>query len=264
MRTEVAMFRYIVHPKSITATPKRLSAALGAQGLQPYPAPNVEPHYAAAFFIRAEDLFLIYPTPQYVREGASAEYTALYEFFSRHKFGQRRRLQKAELPIPDTIGRRGEHIPANPLGYIVRPLRHSGGRHYRRTHNPADFVEGEEYLSAVFPKNREFRVICCRGERVVTLEKHPPAGAGPAEAWNYHAGASFRSIADAANDPLAPTKLYERIREVPFLRLADLLGIDVMMAADGRYALLEVNTCPGLAIANNLRAVVECLRSLRA
>src|ERR1700721_3919863 len=43
MPAGTAMFRFIVHPKSITATPKRLAGALAVQGLQPYPAPGGQP-----------------------------------------------------------------------------------------------------------------------------------------------------------------------------------------------------------------------------
>lgn len=145
----------------------------------------------------------------------------------------------------------------------MRPLRHSGGRDYRHTQDPADFVEGKEYLSSVFLKRREFRVIVCHGGQVVTLEKDPPAGADPAGPWNHAAGARFRTIENAGADPLAQTDLYGRLGTVPFLRHAHLLGIDVMMAADGRYVLLEVNTCPGLGIERNRRAVADRLRAER-
>jgi len=246
--------RYVVHPTGITGTPQRLAEALTAQGLRAYPSPELAPQ-SLSF---AEDVFLIYPPPGYLR-GAGAEYGALYGFFSRNKLGQRRRLAAAGLPVPATIGRHGQPIAPSPLGYIVRPLRHAGGRDYRRTDDPGDFVEGEQYLSAVFPKQRELRVICCRGERVVTLEKDPPAAAGPADPWNHEAGARFRTIERAADDPLVQTGLYERLPAVPFLAPAHLLGIDVMLAADARYAILEVNACPGLAIERNLRAVAERL-----
>lgn len=139
--------------------------------------------------------------------------------------------------------------------YIVRPLRHSQGQSYSLRSNETDYEAGREYIQEVYPKNHEYRVIICRGEPLITLYKRRPEGLHFADAWNHTNGSSFVTVHNPDNDRLRHTDLYNRIRSFPLFKSLDLIGLDVMTAKRGLYAVIEVNLCPALTIDNNLERI---------
>jgi hypothetical protein len=146
--------------------------------------------------------------------------------------------------------------------YIVRPLRHTQGRGWRTTDDPTDFIEGQEYIQAVYPKNHEYRVIAVRGEPLITLLKRVPEGFPRSQPWNHTNGSSFVTVTDPYLDRLRHCDIYDRIQSSPLLRSIDLAGIDIMYRREGEYAVAEVNLCPSLQIPTNLEKVARYVHSL--
>jgi hypothetical protein len=146
--------------------------------------------------------------------------------------------------------------------YIVRPLRHSRGEGWRTTEDPTDFIEGQEYIQAVYPKNHEYRVIAVRGEPLITLLKRVPEGFPRSQPWNHSNGSSFVTVNDLSLDRLRHTNVYDLIRSSKLLQSIDLAGIDIMYRRENEYAVTEVNLCPSLQIPPNLEKVSRYVRSL--
>ena len=141
--------------------------------------------------------------------------------------------------------------------YIVRPLRHSGGRGYRITSSPTDFEEGREYIQEVYPKNHEYRIIVVRGKPLFTLYKRHPNLAQD-QPWNHANGSSFVTVDNPDNNRLRHTDIYERISNASgLLNNLDLVGIDVMYAKRGEYVVTEFNLCPAITLEHNIQKVKE-------
>ena len=149
----------------------------------------------------------------------------------------------------------GQQHPDEQCQFIVRPLRHSQGQSYSLRSNETDYAAGREYIQEVYPKNHEYRVIIVRGEPLITLYKRRPEGLHFADAWNHTNGSSFVTVNHPDNDRLRHTDLYDRIRSFPLFKSLDLIGLDVMTAKRGYYAVIEVNLCPALTINNNLERI---------
>lgn len=141
------------------------------------------------------------------------------------------------------------------LRYVVRPLKHYGGLHYRITHNPCDFRPGQEYISELYEKDHEFRIILVRGEPLITMYKRTPNGLDNSQPWNHSNGSRFETVRDLSSSRLQHTDVFERIRASKLLKVFDLCALDILYKRGGDYKVCELNLCPAITLPENLEKV---------
>jgi hypothetical protein len=251
--------RFIIRPSDIRRTPRELASRFAVETRR-YPS------RIRTVFDYRRDLFLIYPPPQSVynrpSRGANGQfqsvypYERLYSFFSSNKAAQRQTLKLNGIPVPETYTDRYEAAYAIGGTWIVRPLRHSGGQGYRITTNATDFQHGE-YLSRVFPKDHEYRIIFVLGEPLITLYKRVPEGLSPQLPWNHANGSTFVTVNDIRKCRLSRTNIYDVLRSLPIIKYGHIIAADILWSNGNGYVICELNTCPGLTIDNNLERVAS-------
>jgi glutathione synthase/RimK-type ligase-like ATP-grasp enzyme len=248
----------VVRPRGIKTTPRALAEDLDW-------TTRAYPNRSRLSLDYRTDFFMAPVAPEFVRN-APAGYTDLYHFLSRNKYAQRKALAALGLPTPRTVG---SHTQARELfgdgrgRFVVRPMRHSGGQGYRVTEIPTDFVEGQEYLSELYPKKREYRVVFVFGNPRISLRKKPH-GETPEESPWGHANSRFQTINNTAESRLAQTDFYWRAAHCPLVRSAHILALDILYnerREDDPYVVLEANTCPGLTIDDNRTKIVEAIQA---
>ena len=250
--------RYVVRPPSILTTPRALANQFGCT------TRNGRNQQTFSF---TRDFFLYYPHPSKMVDINAEEYRELHTFTRATKPAQRALLHNYRIPTPETYNSKSSGevatVTSGRPGYIVRPLRHSGGVSYRITQDRNDFIEGQEYISRIFPKSFEYRIITCFGEVICTLLKVPPADARPEDAWNHNNGSHFTTVNNPLNNRLRFTSVYEDCLRVPIIKQAHLCGIDVLLAKDPwRYVICELNFCPSLTIETNLQKVISHVQNI--
>lgn len=233
------MIRYIVRPKGIRSTPRRLVTELGARDTRVVNARNTR-------FDINQDLLLAIPSVCPVN-ALPWKFDNLHNFYTRDKYGQRCILQSEGVKTPlDYEAHEGR--------YVIRPTRHMGGLDYTVQDGPS--CAAGYYASPLFAKTREYRVIYMRGRRVATYLKKTTGDIDMEQPWNHDtAGATFMTINREINDKLRGTSYYQDMAGLlscqnPIgLNYAGLLAVDVMYRdADEAYAVCEVNFAPGLSI----------------
>jgi hypothetical protein len=276
------MPRYVLRPSTIMRTPRLLATAMASETRR-YPS------LRRGRFDPSRDFFLVYPPPSMI-EGLSGQalqdYTKLQGFYSANKYDQRRiisghtsrGLESGGIVTPvsyathadaqsrgtgsdRSLSTRDSTVsPAPPSStqlYIVRKLRHAQGKDYRVTSSILDFEEGKEYISELFPKTREYRIIYVFGEPLLILRKKAPEDLGPEQPWNHANGSFFQTVKNWKTCRLTPTGVIEKLREAFFIKHAHIVGVDVMLSKDGEYSVLECNACPSLLIEDNLHKVAD-------
>jgi hypothetical protein len=251
------MTRFVVRPASIRRTPRELASLLDAKTRR-YPSNT------SVLFNYQSDFFLTYPPPSHIENQGRSEhgqftapfsYAALHSFYSSNKFSQRSQLSQARVPTLESYNSRDEAAHANPGQFVVRSLRHSGGRDYRITQDATDFVEGREYIARVYPKTAEYRLIYVLGKPLILLKKKNPTNIPPELPWNHTNGSSFYTINDIPSSKIARSGLITKLTAVPIIIHAHLAAVDILWSDDRPPAVCEVNTCPGLSIEANLEKV---------
>lgn len=281
--------RYIIRPKGLLTTPSLLKVCLGAKRTIT-PESTRRPDWFQDFFLtyppietfaHETDLHHILrgqtrhqpsaPRPGHPVESWMEAYGLCRQFAAGSKPVQRVHLTRDGFPCPPTATTHGDASNLGRLAadanypsrsYIVRPLRHRSGQGWRLTEDCSDFIEGQEYIQSVYPKNHEYRVIVVRGVPIITLLKRVPDNTPRSSPWNHSCGSVFITVTDPSNDRLRRTDVYERIRESRLFRNLDLVGVDVMYRRDNQYALSEINLCPALQITSNLEKVARHVLSL--
>lgn len=252
------MIRYVVRPSGILSTPTRLKDALSAHSVVKY-SDNKR-------FKPLVDFFLAYPPEGRIEPAPGLEYSTLRHFFLSNKYEQRRAIHAAGLSVPETIGINLEATVPEPLqtsisreAFVIRPMRHMGGNGWRLD---TEYDPRQEYASRLFPKEREYRVIYCRGKHVVTLSKRVPTGLGTDRPWNHTLGCRFNSLNDERTTKLyRNTDFYTHADCSTVVRNADLVAVDVMMSADNRYAVCEFNFAPSISIQRTLDKIKEIVNA---
>lgn len=253
--------RHIVRPPHILSTPRLLMETLGAKRTRKYPDDRLRQRP----YKFDEDLFLIYPPPSLVEANDATAYRELQAFYSSTKPTQRGLLEQFGVRVIPFATRKDaarEELPNKKLVrediYIVRPYRHSAGKDYKVTHSPDDFVEGREYISVFFPKKREFRVIFCKGEPIITLRKRVPEGVDNIQPWNHANGSVFVTVEHEENNHLLKTTCMDDLSQCPIINRSHLIGVDILLDKGSKnYAVLEVNTCPAVTLEHNLEKVKQ-------
>lgn len=250
---------FVVRPRAIRRSPRRLALDLGCQTRR---YPNLQP---VVFDYRRDFLTVpVYP-PSIVN--FPPEYLQVMAFARKNKYDQRRSLTDAQIPAPSAAK---DYITAATLTgdrFVVRPLRHSRGLGYRVVSDRLDFVERREYISDLYPKRREYRVIFVFGKPLIYMRKKPNEGVQTDAPWG-HLNARFQTINDVAGCRLAATDCVPRLSELPVVRAAHIIAADIVFAGSANpsmpYAVLELNFCPGLEIDSNRVKVVEAIRTRAA
>lgn len=250
---------FVVRPKGILGTPKKVADDLEWR-LRKYPNPR--------FPNRTYDLrrdFLMMPVDPAHLTNVTRKYLDYYHFTTRHKYGQRLLLRDAGIPVPATAGTTGEAwgFAFDPgLRFVVRPLRHSGGRRYRVTESPTDFNPGLEYISVLFPKKREYRVIFVYGKPTVWLRKKPNEGVDEAAPWGA-INSFFQTIDDVTGCRLSATDCVPRLSDFSVVKGAHIIAADILFNkdCDPKYTVLELNACPALQIDDNRAKIVEAIEN---
>jgi hypothetical protein len=245
---------FVVRPKNIKGTPFAVAHDLGCQ-TRFYPNEK----RVRRFDFRT-DFFMVPVTQQQVTN-APDTYVDFLLFAAANKYGQRKRLEAAGIPVPRVAGSTGEASELGGSQYVVRPLRHSRSQHYRVTENRLDFVAGKEYISELYPKRREYRVIFVFGKPLIWLRKKPNEGIDEAAPWG-HLNSRFQTIHDIPNCKLTLTDCVDRLSAFAPIRGSHICAADVLYNSKekSKYVVLELNFCPALDIDNNREKVVAAIQ----
>lgn len=157
-------------------------------------------------------------------------------------------MQKAGVPVPETWDAREFHraLPGDNGGYVLRPAKHSQGKQlwygsFDDICREIDYrcMQGG-YVSRKINKVAEYRVFVVNGKVVAVAQKTP---ADPnAVAWNVAQGGRFDNVrwGDWQLPVLQAGILAALISKTDFC------GVDVMVDADGKPYVLEVNSAPSM------------------
>jgi hypothetical protein len=261
----MTVIRYIVRPRNILTTPRLLKEALGARRTLGWPT---EGSRKPSWF---KDFFLYYPHIEELEETHTNAWTqtqldtyrSCRDFQSSNKPTQRGYLAEAGFRTPATYTLHSDCIGDDDgvEHYVVRPLRHSRGLNYRIIDDPTTGWDPQtEYISELYPKRHEYRVIVSRGVPIITLLKRIPEGLSSSLPWNHANGSTFITVTDPQHNRLRHTNVYDIIRSSTLLRGFDLVGLDVMYGREGDYRVCELNLCPAMTINTNLQKVAQHVR----
>jgi hypothetical protein len=249
---------FVVRPKGIRGTPHSLAMALGGQ-TRFYPNPK----HSRPFSYR-RDFFMTPVAPQHVTD-APAGYGTLYNFLTRNKYGQRKTLESHGIPVPRLAADAEAARTLTGTEFVVRPLRHSRGVGYRVTNDRLDFAPGTEYISELYAKRREYRVIFVFGNPLIWLRKKPGEGVDYTQPWGHHNGSFFQTINDIPRCKLSGNGIdvVPRLVACPVVRAAHIVAADILYSskAEHQAVVLELNACPSLYIEANQAKVVEAIRA---
>jgi len=188
--------------------------------------------------------------------------SSLHTFFSKNKYEQRKEIGVQGICVPPSAITQAEanELPNYGLGFVSRPFHHRGGSGWNRVDSTGAW-NGSGYLSPIFPKRFEFRVIFVLGRPLITLRKRVTER-DPTVPWNHTMGSTFITVNDPNNNYITKyTDLVDRLCTLPIIMMSDLIGVDVMMNSNHEYQVCEFNTCPALTIENNLSSIIEYIQN---
>lgn len=251
--------RYIVRPSGILTTPNALKEALGA-------AQVVKASFSRERLSLAKDFFFAYPDPAVMAwggiEGQKASYHRLYGFFCNNKYYQRAAMHNAGLKVPVTLGINATAPDLATSRNVIRPYRHMAGQGFEVvTGVPNQSRPG--YISQVFNRTHEYRVIYVFGERVATLLKRVPSALTQEQPWTHGNGVTFSHLsAPVANHRLTSRGFYSAAEAFFVTQQAHICAYDVMVSEDS-YAVSELNFCPSLKVDDRIAKVAARIRAVR-
>jgi hypothetical protein len=237
--------RFVIRPDGMMTTPKAIAIGLGAKT-------------RAASWFRTQPRGHRY-TPDWNRDFFMAYVPGvgvpeeLLHFYTRHKGGQRALIRASGVKVPDDY-------PADV--WVRRPIRHSCGVGFEviRGEHP-EYNPNTHYISPLFPKQWEYRLVYVRGVHTVTLYKRVNEDTPPDVPWNHTHGATFVTTEDWNTCRLRHTSVLADLANNPITNNAHLVAVDVMLrnrrGGIWEYAVAEFNFCPSLSIETNLQKVIE-------
>lgn len=131
-------------------------------------------------------------------------------------------------------------------GVIVRPYKHAQGRRTHLCHTDGGLIQAVMncgrgyYISDYIQKVAEYRVAIVQGRAVWVVQKTP--GNPEDVAWNVARGGRFDNIRWKE----WPLKVVRTAIEAFNLSSLDFGGVDVMVDAEGKAYVLEINSAPSL------------------
>lgn len=157
-------------------------------------------------------------------------------------------MQAAGVPVPKTWATWMEFVSDNPdQQVVIRPAAHAQGRNLfvfnGRDRNLASKCTefGTFYISALIQKVAEYRVFVCQNRAVWVAKKTP--GNPDQVAWNVAQGGRFDNVR-WGDWPLAVIKAALAAAKVAAPAGLTFCGVDVMVDAEGKPYVLEVNSAP--------------------
>ena len=238
----------VVRPRTMRKTPRRLKDYLGFQRTYAYPNRQRLP-----VFSWNTDLLIAVPEAHHVRD-APAEFSTLRRLYAADKWKQRLWLHENGFPTPLQVE------DANV--YVRRPKRHHSGIGFQciDSESPIPLQEliahnnvADNYLSPLFRRTQEYRIVMHKGQVVFTILKRNDADLDQTQAWNGANGSYFVTVRNPDNNRLRHTDCAERLINNPVLASAHLLGVDILYnSADNTYCIVEINFAPSMTIESNL------------
>lgn len=145
------------------------------------------------------------------------------------------------------------------ISFIVRPNVHAQGKNVHHCKTPYEvslecgvYGEGHYYISEFIDKKSEFRVFVVSG-RVACVAKKTPADE-KAIAWNVAQGGRFDNVR-WGDWPLEAVRVAIEAFKMSGL---DFGGVDVMVDADGKAYVLEINSAPSLTSPYRQECMAKC------
>ena len=171
--------------------------------------------------------------------------TAAAIHWCSNKRESRLALQEAEMPVPKTWGDYHEFAGDTTWPVIIRPPTHSQGKRLFVCNNAAELAAAVYplentgyYISEVIDKTAEYRVAVIQN-RVAWVAQKTPADSN-AIAWNVAQGGRFDNVQWGD----WPMEVIKASLQAARLSGTDFCGADVMVDAEGRPYVLEVNSAP--------------------
>ena len=251
--------RYIVHGPHITWTPTNLASRLEVSTKTWPRADNW------GKFEYGQDFFMSYPDIKRVNTHTArkrGEYEQLNRFWRKPKINQREYLHRHNIPIPATFGINwNANLPSTPNRYICREAQHQRGEGYRITSDPSDIRMGE-YMSRVFPKDSEWRILYVLGKPLFAIRKYlaDDVQLNTWEPWTDSNRCYWMTVHQARNNRLLNTDVYDRLAALPIIKLSHIIGVDIMLA-ENTYVITEFNATPTLKVSNHLDMVAQYVRN---
>jgi hypothetical protein len=241
------MFRYLLKSKQFRTTPIYLKRTLSIRKLV---------SVGGRFYPDLDwnkDLFLAYPKPnQYSGQlqNLPNSYDTISNFYTANKKLQRSILNSYNIKTPESYATNARH-------FVVRPLRHYGGTNFRVTNNSEDYNPQYEYISPLFPKKREYRVIFVFGTPILILRKKPGDNATVDTPWNHTNGSFFQTISSLSECRLqTQTSFFSDISDCPLVQDTHIIAADVLTNSSD-YAVCELNFSPAITLPNNLQRIYD-------
>ena len=162
------------------------------------------------------------------------------------------------LHVPMNIEGNCEVLTDGPV--VLRPQRHAQGKHTYLCKTPEDLEEhvrvslrdGDHYVSKFIPKVAEYRVFVVSGRAACVAEKTP---SNPDDvAWNVAKGGRF----DVTPWKQWPLRAVKTAIEAFKLSGLDFGGVDVMVDAQGKPYVLEINSAPSLTSPYRQQCMAKC------
>lgn len=170
--------------------------------------------------------------------------------------------QEAGVPVPATYTAPNQISNDDcDSGIVIRPVRHAQGRNLYVTYGYDSLVtklrelnygEGNYYLSALIEKVAEYRVFVCQNRVAWVANKTP--GNPDDVAWNVAQGGRF----DNVRWGMWPMRVVEAALHAARVSGTDFSGVDVMVDAEGRPYVLEVNSAPSQTSPYRQQCVAKC------
>jgi glutathione synthase/RimK-type ligase-like ATP-grasp enzyme len=171
-------------------------------------------------------------------------------------------MQVAGVPVPHTWASWGEWSDSDAFNrgsaVILRPSRHSRGRHVYvvAPGQPVPVIPWEIlqdcYISHKIDKIAEYRVFVCQNRVAWVANKTP--GNPDDVAWNVAQGGRFDNVRWGE----WPLRVVDAALGAARVSGTDFSGVDVMVDAEGRPYVLEVNSAPSQTSEYRQRCVAEC------
>lgn len=191
------------------------------------------------------------------REGVKVVNTAKSIHWCSNKRQGRLDMQSAGVSVPKTYFNEREFLECGPGMYVVRKAQHAQGRDLFCGPPAAALTQflnwgASGYISELIRKVAEYRVMVVQN-RVAWVARKTPADPS-AIAWNVALGGRFDNVR-WGDWPMAVIKEALAAAKVSG---CDFCGVDVMVDADGKAYVLEVNSAPSQTSAYRQACVAKC------
>lgn len=153
--------------------------------------------------------------------------------------------------------------------YVVRPVRHFGGREFHIAENRDEVLQignrlGQFYASELFTRDKEYRHIFVGGKHIVTLFKKVNEDTPQNQPWNHSFNSTFMTVTREVNDKLKQTSFYDSVGNFLEDYPLDIVAFDTAWRKRGnQYVVFECNIAPNITIGRTIEVVVERLKEIR-